>query len=167
MTEGSEHRQQGADDGSGTGRDETSEERSDRNWAELLQEIRVTQMGTQIMTGFLLAAAFQARTADLTIFQRTVYLTLVLLGVTTTALGLAPVSLHRTVFRRRMKQETVEWGHRILRVVLVGVVLMLAGTAVLIFDLVLGTIPALVAGGVVLIGCLTFAVLTHRVRSRP
>lgn len=166
MTEWPEHRPQGVD-GSGTGRDETTEERSDRNWAELLQEIRVTQMGTQIMTGFLLAAAFQERTADLTTFQRTVYLTLVLLGVTTTALGLAPVSLHRTVFRRRMKQETVEWGHRILRVVLVGVVLMLAGTAVLIFDLVLGTIPALVAGGAVLLGCLAFGMLTHRVRSRP
>lgn len=144
------------------GRHETEQERYDRNWNELLQEIRVTQMGTQIMTGFLLAAAFQDRMTDLTGFQRTVYLTLVVLGVTTTALGLAPVSLHRTLFRRRMKQETVELGHTILRVVLVGVVLMLAGTATLIFDLVLGTGPAFVAGGLVVVAAAVFAVATHR-----
>lgn len=144
------------------GRHETDQERYDRNWVELLQEIRVTQMGTQIMTGFLLAAAFQDRMADLTTFQRTVYLVLVVLGVTTTALGLAPVSLHRTLFRRRMKRETVELGHRILRVVIAGVVLMLAGTAVLIFDIVAGTVLAVTVGGAVLLGSLIFAVLTRR-----
>lgn len=144
------------------GRHETDEERYDRNWVELLQEIRVTQMGTQIMTGFLLAAAFQDRMADLTTFQRTVYLVLVVLGVSTTALALAPVSLHRTLFRRRMKRETVELGHQILRVVIAGVVLMLAGTAVLIFDIVAGTAPALAVGAAVLLGSLVFAALTHR-----
>ncbi|USQ81815.1 DUF6328 family protein [Ornithinimicrobium faecis] len=143
------------------GRHETDQERYDRNWVELLQEIRVTQMGTQIMTGFLLAAAFQDRMADLTTFQRTVYLVLVVLGVTTTALGLAPVSLHRTLFRRRMKRETVELGHQILRVVIAGVVLMLAGTAVLIFDIVLGTVPAIIVGAVVLLGATVFVILAH------
>ncbi|MGC5614760.1 DUF6328 family protein [Georgenia sp. Z1491] len=151
-----------AGDASNPGRHETAPERFDRNWAELLQEIRVSQMGTQIMTGFLLAAAFQDRIADLTDFQRTVYLSLVLLGVTTTALGLAPVALHRTLFRRRMKEQTVALGHTILRVVLAGVVLMLAGTAVLIFDLVLGTIPAVAAGATVLVAAAVFVVMTHR-----
>ncbi|HLS43942.1 MAG TPA: DUF6328 family protein [Ornithinicoccus sp.] len=150
------------------GRHETDQERYDRNWGELLQEIRVTQMGTQIMTGFLLAAAFQDRMSDLTGFQRTVYLALVGLGVTTTALGLAPVSLHRTLFRRRMKRETVMLGHRILRVVLIGVILMLAGTAVLIFDMTLARVPALIAGAVVLLGSGGFAVVTHRLANhRP
>ncbi|WP_202619324.1 DUF6328 family protein [Ornithinimicrobium cavernae] len=144
------------------GRHETDQERYDRNWVELLQEIRVTQMGTQIMTGFLLAAAFQDRMRDLTAFQLTVYLVLVVLGVTTTALGLAPVSLHRALFRRRMKRETVELGHRILRVVIAGVVLMLAGTAVLIFDMVLGTVPAVSIGVAVLLGAAVFYVFTRR-----
>jgi hypothetical protein len=43
------------------GRAETPTERLDRNWAELLQELRVIQTGTQILTGFLLAAVFQSR----------------------------------------------------------------------------------------------------------
>ncbi|WP_291053049.1 DUF6328 family protein, partial [Herbiconiux sp.] len=45
----------------GDGRDETENERLDRNWNELLQELRVIQTGTQILTGFLLAAVFQSR----------------------------------------------------------------------------------------------------------
>ena len=41
------------------GRDETLNQRLDRNWIEILQELRVTQTGTQILTGFLLTIAFQ------------------------------------------------------------------------------------------------------------
>ena len=53
------------------GRDETVDERMDRNWNEMLQELRVTQTGTQILTGFLLAIAFQNRFAELDRFQQT------------------------------------------------------------------------------------------------
>jgi hypothetical protein len=35
-------------------RNETAAERSDRNWTELLQEVRVTQTGIGILSGFLL-----------------------------------------------------------------------------------------------------------------
>jgi len=48
------------------GRDESVNERMDRNWNEILQELRVTQTGTQIFTGFLLTIAFQQRFGDLT-----------------------------------------------------------------------------------------------------
>ena len=75
----------------------------DRNWNEMLQELRVTQTGTQILTGFLLAIAFQNRFAELDRFQETVYLGLVLAAVLTTALGLAPVNLHRVLFRQHAK----------------------------------------------------------------
>ena len=33
----------------------------DRNWNELLQELRVTQTGLQILTGFLVSIPFQQR----------------------------------------------------------------------------------------------------------
>ncbi|MFW6599054.1 DUF6328 family protein [Propionibacteriaceae bacterium Y2011] len=152
-------RQRDADASDESGRHETELEKFDRNWAELLQELRVTQMGTQIMTGFLLAAAFQPRVAELTPFQQVVYLTLVALGVVTTALGLAPVVLHRQLFRQGMKRRIVRIGHVILRVVLIGVGLMLVGTATLITDLVLGFDAALIAGGAVLVVIVLIAVL--------
>ena len=42
-------------------RDEEPSERLDRNWSELLQELRVTQTGIQILFAFLLTLPFQAR----------------------------------------------------------------------------------------------------------
>src|SRR4028119_1692499 len=69
------------------GRDETEDERNDRNWAELLQELRVTQTGTQILMAFLLTIAFQPTFRQLGSFERTVYLVLVFVAAITTALA--------------------------------------------------------------------------------
>jgi len=63
---------QGADPDAAPGRDETPEERADRNWAEILQELRAVQTGTQILTGFLLAIAFQPVFAELAMPERLV-----------------------------------------------------------------------------------------------
>lgn len=87
----------------GNGRHETVNQRMDRNWSELLQELRVTQTGTQILTGFLLAIAFQPRFVELDRFQTMVYAVLVGIAVLATLLALVPVSLHRSHFRRRLK----------------------------------------------------------------
>src|SRR5689334_19894510 len=84
----------------GDGRDETEAERLDRNWTEMLQELRVTQTGTQILTGFLLTIPFQQRFAELDDTQRGIYLVLVAFAALATILALAPVSLHRALFRQ-------------------------------------------------------------------
>lgn len=128
------------------GRRETETERLDRNWAELLQELRVTQTGTQILTGFLLTLAFQPRFADLDLFQMDVYLALVGLAVLSTALGLAPVSLHRGLFRRKAKKQLVEVASRLLNLTLICVGLLISGVALLIFDVVLGRTAGITAG---------------------
>jgi hypothetical protein len=39
-------------------RDETPTERLDRNWSDLIQELRVLQTGVQFLTGFLLTRRF-------------------------------------------------------------------------------------------------------------
>lgn len=128
------------------GRDESANQRMDRNWNELLQELRVTQTGTQVLTGFLLAVAFQPTFAELRPPQLAVYLTLVGVAVVTTAIALTPVILHRTLFRRGLKHTVVQWGHGFLVAALVGVALVLVGTVVLIFDVALGPPWAAVAG---------------------
>jgi high-affinity Fe2+/Pb2+ permease len=128
------------------GRDETLDERLDRNWVELLQELRVTQTGTQILTGFLLAMAFQQKFDKLDLAQQRFYLGLIVVAVLTTALALTPVNLHRALFRRHEKRVLVTASHVILRFVLLGVALVLGGTVVLIFDVVVGAGAAIVAG---------------------
>lgn len=133
------------------GRKETPTERADRNWNELLQELRVLQTGTQILTGFLLTLPFQARFADLDHYQRAVYLVLVMTAVTATALILAPVSVHRSLFQRQLKRSIVTVGDRITRVALAVLALAVTGTALLVFDVVVGRAAGMVAGSCVLV----------------
>lgn len=141
----------------GDDRVETTTERSDRNWEEILQELRVTQTGTQIITGFLLTLAFQPRFADLDAFQVGIYLVLVAVAALTTAVALAPVSLHRTLFRQKAKEQIVRIGNRAIELVLVGVALILTGTVLLVFDVVVGRTAGVVAGVLILAVMLTFA----------
>jgi len=133
------------------GRDETESERTDRNWTEILQELRVIQTGTQILTGFLLTLAFQQRFTDLDAYQVDTYLTLVVVAAVATALALAPVALHRALFRHRAKGEIVRIANRMLKATLAAVGLTLTGTAMLIFDVVVGRTAGVVAGIVALI----------------
>jgi hypothetical protein len=128
------------------GRDETVTERSDRNWTEILQELRVIQTGTQILTGFLLTLAFQSRFTELDQYQVVLYLALVSAAVLATALALSPVSLHRALFGRKVKPQLVTASDRLLKVTLVVVSLTLVGTAMLIFDVVVGRSAGLIAG---------------------
>jgi hypothetical protein len=150
------------------GRDESMNERMDRNWNDILQELRVTQTGTQIFTGFLLTIAFQTRFGELTTFQLRVYLVLVIAAVLTTALGLAPVNLHRGLFREGAKMTIVQAAHILMRITLAGVAVMLIGTVLLIFDLVLDRTAAFIAAGVMLLIVIILAVLPPILRSiRP
>jgi membrane-bound ClpP family serine protease len=156
----------GSDADPGDGRDESVNERMDRNWGEILQELRVTQTGTQIFTGFLLSVAFQQRFSSLSPFQQHTYLVLVLLAVLTTAVGLAPVNLHRSLFRRHAKLLVVTVGHRVLRAMLFGVGLLLVGSVLLIFDVVTSRTAAVVAAGAVAAVIAVIAVLPKVLRSR-
>jgi membrane-bound metal-dependent hydrolase YbcI (DUF457 family) len=133
------------------GRDESPNQRSDRNWEEILQELRVTQTGTQILTGFLLTLAFQPRFAELDTYQIVVYLALVAVATATTVLGLAPVSLHRALFGRGVKQEVVAVANRILRATLVAVAALIVGVILLIFDVVVGRAAGLIAAAIAVV----------------
>lgn len=80
-------------------RDETPAEKLDRHWAELLQEVRVVQTGVQLLTAFLLVLPFQDRFWQLSDRSHALYLTLVALAATSTACLIAPVAMHRMLFR--------------------------------------------------------------------
>jgi hypothetical protein len=133
------------------GRDESANERLDRHWNEILQELRVAQTGTQILTGFLLALAFQPTFQDLDTLQTTVYLVLVSLAALATVAGLAPVSSHRILFGRLMKEKVVGYGDVLLRVTLAMISLLLTGVVFFLFDVVVSRRAAGVAGAVVVL----------------
>ena len=127
------------------GRDESRNQRADRNWNDILQELRVTQTGIQLISGFLLAVAFQSRFSELDSYQITLYLTLVVLAASATLLGLAPVVIHRAYFGRQLKATVVRIGDRLLTVNVVIVSVLTAGVCGLIFDFVLNRVAGVIA----------------------
>lgn len=137
---------------SSDGRDESRAERADRNWAELLQELRISQTGVQILTGFLLTLPFQQRFAELDAYQRVLYLVLVLTAVATTGLLVTPAVVHRAVFRLGVKQELVETSDRIARACFMLVAMLMVGAAMLVVDVVLGRAAGIAVAGTFTLG---------------
>lgn len=131
-------------------RGESEEERLDRNWTELLQELRVVQTGVQLLTGFLLTLPFQQRFASLGRAERVDYLIAVALAATSTALLIAPVALHRLLFRQHARRNLVSVAHRLalLGSWLLG--LALGAVVLLIFSVTEGTRAGYFAGGLTL-----------------
>lgn len=147
-------------------RNETEDERWDRNWNDMLQELRVTQTGTQILSGFLLALAFQQRFTELSGWQLDYYLVLVGLAGLSTALGLAPVVLHRTFFNKRMKEHIVTVGNRLLLAEVVVVGLLAIGVTSFVFDFVLGGSSGIIAAIAAFVVVLLLWVLLPQLRRK-
>jgi uncharacterized membrane protein len=132
-------------------RHETPLERLDRNWVDLLQELRVIQTGVQLLTGFLLILPFQSRFEQLTQSQQYIYLATLAAAVLATGFLIAPVSLHRFLFRRLARRVTVDVAHRLAQIGLSILGLAIVGVVLLIFDVVLGPTAGYVAAGVVFV----------------
>ncbi|MFD8283823.1 DUF6328 family protein [Streptomyces solisilvae] len=134
-----------------SGRVETREERADRRWAELLQEVRVTQTGVQILFAFLLTVAFTPRFQGLGQVDRGIYVVTVLLGAAAPRARIAPVGLHRIVTGRRLKPETVDWASRFTVAGLVLLLCTVASALLLILRVVVADVTAfwLVAAAVI------------------
>jgi O-antigen/teichoic acid export membrane protein len=126
-------------------RHETPTERLDRNWDELLQELRVVQTGVQILAGFLLTLPFQQRFPEIDDVDRQVYLVAFCLTVVATAFLVAPVASHRLLFRRHEKATLVAIAHACARIGLVALALAVSSVAFVIFDVVTSTGGAVVA----------------------
>ena len=132
------------------GRRETEDERSDRKWGDLLQEMRVMQTGTQLIAGFLLTLPFQGRFEDLDGYQRGLYLAVVLVALVTTALVISPIAVHRRLTGHHVKHRLVALADIAVRGVLAGIGLLIVGITVLVVDVVVGRAAGLLAGGVLL-----------------
>jgi hypothetical protein len=93
-------------------RGESELERADRNWDELLGELRVTQTGVAVLFSLLLTIPFSARFEDVTAFQRQVYVAALLLSAASAIVLIAPVAYHRLLFRQRQKPQVVRAANR-------------------------------------------------------
>jgi hypothetical protein len=123
---------------------ETAKERWDRNFADLLQELRVAQTGVQILFAFLLTLPFSSQFPKTTPWQRDVYVLALLSAAVSAALIISPVAFHRALFRQRRKPELVRYAHRMASGGLAAMLVSMVSSVDLIADVVLEGPPAVV-----------------------
>lgn len=122
------------------------EDRLRRNWDDLLQELRVSQAGVQILTGFLLTVPFASRFEDLNPQQLAIYSVAVIGSVITTSLVVAPVAFHRILFRENARPWLVAAGNRCAQAGLFTLALTVSAVLVLVFDVIFGDEAGIAVG---------------------
>jgi hypothetical protein len=137
-----------------TARNETPLQRADRNFVELLQELRVTQTGVQILFAFLLSLAFTPRFPELDTVQRGIYVATLLLAVLAAMLFTAPAALHRSLFQQGAKPRIVQVSSRLATVGMGVLVFAFTGSVLLVVDVTTGRAGGLAAGATTLLVCL-------------
>ncbi|MFD5436933.1 DUF6328 family protein [Kitasatospora sp. NPDC127067] len=121
------------------GRDETPQQRADRLWNEMLQEVRVCQTGAQILFGFLIGVAFTPRFAALSDFDRNLYVATVVLGAVATGALIAPVAFHRFLTGHGMKPELIHVASRLIAIGLTTLALTIAAALLLLLRTATGS----------------------------
>lgn len=117
-------------------------QRADRNFGELLQELRVAQTGVQILFAFLLGLSFAPRFGEIGGFERGVYVATLILSALTVALMIAPVAAHRLQFQYGRKVELVRLVHRCALAGLAALFLTMTGSLLLALGLVVSAAVA-------------------------
>jgi putative flippase GtrA len=129
--------------GGAAGRNETEAQRLDRNYGELLQELRVAQVGVQILFASLLTVVFNQRFTTISSLQRGTYVVTLLAAACAVALLVGPVAFHRIVFRHSQKDDLVRVAHRMALGGLGCLAVAIVGAVLFILEEVLGQTPAL------------------------
>jgi hypothetical protein len=134
-----------------SGRDETEQERLDRNLSELLQELRVAQTGVQVLFAFLLVLPFNNRFDDVTGYEKGVYFATLLLAAAATLTFIAPSAHHRVLFRLQDKRQLVLLANRLALVGTAFLALAITGAVLLITTFLFGVVEGAVVAGATLV----------------
>ncbi|NIK59006.1 DUF6328 family protein [Kribbella shirazensis] len=135
---------------------ESSGERLDRHWNELLQELRLMQTGTQILFAFLLGIAFQGPFHGADDFTHAVYAGTLIAAALAVALFLAPVALHRVLYQQGQRDQLVTIAHWLTTSGMAFLVASMCGGVLIALDVVLPRSAALAVVAVVLVWFLVF-----------
>jgi hypothetical protein len=128
-----------------SGREESEEERADRNLSDLLQELRVALPGVQVLFAFLLTVPFTQRFTDLSGFEKKLYFGVLICVALATVMLVAPTAGHRILFRRQQKEFIVSISNTLALVGLLLLAVGMTGAIALISNFIFGTTTAVVS----------------------
>jgi hypothetical protein len=125
-------------------------ERTERQMAELLQELRVALPGVQILFAFLLTVPFAQGFQRVTNFQKDLFFATLMCTAVSTACLIAPTATHRLRFHKRDRKYVIEVAHRLTIAGLVFLAFAVVCAVALITDYLFGGAarwiwPALIA----------------------
>ena len=135
---------------------ETEKHRWDRNFADLLQELRVAQTGVQILFAFLLTLPFSNGFPHVSTLQRDLYVVALLSAAAAAAMLISPVAFHRALFRQGRKPELVRYAHRMVTGGLAFLLISMVSSIFLIVDYLLSGWVAIVLGVLAAVWFLVF-----------
>jgi hypothetical protein len=135
---------------------ENEKHRWDRNFADLLQELRVAQTGVQILFAFLLTLPFSAGFPRVSAVQRDLYIVALLSAAAAAAMLISPVAFHRALFRQGRKPELVRYAHRMVSGGLGFLLVSMVTSIFLIVDYLLSRPIAIILGALSALWFLTF-----------
>lgn len=148
-------------------RNEDEADRLDRHWQELLQELRVAQTGVQILFAFLLVVAFSGPFQESGLYTHTVFAVTLVVTAMATALLIGPVSVHRLIYRRQLRDELIRIAARMAMWGLFFMLLAVVGGLLLALDVVLSrTATIAVVAGVAVWFIVLWYVIPMAVRRR-
>jgi hypothetical protein len=130
---------------SDSGRQETEEERADRNLSDLLQELRVALPGVQVLFAFLLTVPFSQRFKELSTFQEWLYFAVMISVALATVMLVAPTAGHRILFRRQQKEFIVTLSNKLALLGLLLLAVAMTGAIALISDFIFGATTAVIS----------------------
>lgn len=110
-----------------------------RQFAELLQELRVGQTGVQLLFGFLLAIPFTAAYARLDHEVHEVFVLTVATATLALTSLMSPVLMHRLSFRRKIRPRIIAVSHYCA---LVGMYLLMAAVCGAVYVVSSVAVPA-------------------------
>ncbi|MFB9235938.1 DUF6328 family protein [Plantactinospora siamensis] len=146
--------------------DESDRQRWQRNFTDLLQELRVAQTGIQILFAFLLTLPFSAQFGKTTDLQRDVYIVALLAASGAAALIISPVAFHRALFRQGRKPELVVFAHRVATWGLYLTLVAMVSSVFMITDFLLDQTVALILSAITAAWFVAFWIAMPAIRHR-
>src|SRR4051795_8287517 len=121
---------------------ESQHERTARELAELLQELRIVLPGVQVLFAFLLTVPFSARFESLSSLQQIVFFGTLVCTALSTGLLLAPSAHHRLLWRQHARERRLRVANRLAIAGLILLVLAMVGVMFVITDVLFGSSAA-------------------------
>ncbi len=126
---------------------EEPHERLNREFNELLFEVRTAVLGVQLLFGFLLRSPFSQGFSSISTLQEYVYYAALLCTVLSAALLMAPCPHHRLLWREHQRERRLELGNHLMIAGLSFLAAAIVGSVFVISEPLVGVVGAMVVTG--------------------